>query len=209
MNKITLFVLLNLLISGCSTPEKKVKIPYYNTADFTTIWNADSVTHHIADFSFQNQAGQKVSLNTIKGKIHVANFFFTICPSLCPRLMDGMQKVAQAYAQDSSVRIMSYSVMPNRDSVAVLARYAKAKNINLPQWHLLTGDKKQIYDLARKSYFADENLGVAKDENNFLHTENFILVDSQNRIRGIYNGTLSTDIENLIADIRVLKEEEN
>jgi protein SCO1/2 len=74
MNKITLVVLINLLISGCSTPEKKVKIPYYNTADFTTIWNADSVTHHIADFSFQNQAGQKVSLNTIKGKIHVANF---------------------------------------------------------------------------------------------------------------------------------------
>jgi protein SCO1/2 len=167
MNKITLVVLINVLIASCSTSEKKTKIPYYNTADFTTIWNVLTVSHIILQILVSRIKQVKSDAQYGKRQNPCCQFFFTICPSLCPRLMDGMQKVAQAYAKDSSVRIMSYSVMPNRDSVAVLARYAKAKNINLPQWHLLTGDKKQIYDLARKSYFADENLAYQKTKTIF------------------------------------------
>ena len=196
-----------LVCWSCKSP-KQEQLPFYNTPDFTAVWHAEEVSHKLAPFQFQNQDNKSINEKDLLGKIHVANFFFTICPSLCPRLMESMQKVSQTFPNDSSVWIMSYSVMPNRDSVSVLKNYAITHKINTPKWNLLTGDKKAIYQLARKSYFADENLGVQKQENDFLHTENFILVDKQLRIRGIYNGTIPLDIEHLIEDIKVLKGEE-
>lgn len=198
---------IGLVCWNCKSP-KQEQLPFYNTPDFTAVWHAEEVSHKLAPFQFQNQDNKSIDEKDLLGKIHVANFFFTICPSLCPRLMESMQKVSQAFPSDSIVWIMSYSVMPNRDSVSVLKNYAITHKINTPKWNLLTGDKKAIYQLARKSYFADENLGVQRKENDFLHTENFILVDKQLRIRGIYNGTIPLDIEHLIEDIKVLKAEE-
>jgi protein SCO1/2 len=187
-------------------------LPYYHTPDFTPLWTSDKskldTLHTLAPFSFTDQKGVQVTADQLRGKIHVANFFFTFCPGLCPRLTQNMKEVQTAFKNDAAVKLMSYSVMPERDSVAVLRRYADEHHIPDKQWHLLTGEKKAIYETARRSYFADENLGVQKGENDFLHTENFILVDKHLRIRGIYNGTLPLEIKQLIEDIKTLKQEQ-
>lgn len=207
-----LVVLLGLL--SCAQQKAAPTLPYYNTPDFTphfitTATNVtDSITHRIADFSFVNQHGQLVTQAQVKGKLHVANFFFTSCGSICPAMMRNMQLVRKAFANDSNVVILSYSVAPWIDSVAKLNQYAQTAGFEAPYWHLLTGSKAAIYTLARQSYFAEEDLGFSKDSTDFLHTEHFILVDKQQRIRGIYNGTLQLEAEQLIKDIEALKNDE-
>jgi protein SCO1 len=208
-------IVLTLQLSACTKKQAssviQEGIPYFHTPDFTPIWLFDKAQldtlHIITDFKFKNQNGETISSETFKGKVHVANFFFTICPSLCPKIMGNMKIIQDSLQHDKNFLIASYSVMPDRDSVAMLRKYATENQIIDNKWHLLTGDKKQIYELARKSYFADENLGVQKGENDFLHTENFILVDKNLHIRGIYNGTLQLEIEQLIKDIRELEKE--
>jgi protein SCO1 len=213
MKNIIIFAISFLLFS-CH--QKKVKneqkgLPYYHTSDFTPIWLSDKsqldTLHRLSDFEFFNQNNQKITQENFKGKIHVMNCFFTICPSLCPKIMGNMKVVQDSLKNDKNVLIASYSVMPDRDSVSVLRSYASENQIIDNKWHLLTGNKKQIYEIARKSYFADENIGVQKGENDFLHTENFILIDKNLHIRGIYNGTLPLEIEQLIKDIRELEKE--
>jgi protein SCO1 len=187
------------------------ELPYYHTADFTPQWLSEKLQldtlHTLSNFEFTNQNNQKISQDSLKGKVHVACFFFTICLSLCPKIMGNMKVVQDSLKYDKNFLIASYSVMPERDSVATLRRYATDNQIIDDKWHLMTGDKEQIYELARKSYFADENLGVQKGVNDFLHTENFILVDKNLHIRGIYNGTLQLEIEQLIKDVRELEKE--
>lgn len=199
---------------GCTSKTEKATVPslpYYHTADFTPYWFSSSegldTLHHLQTFRFRNQNNKWISSDTLRGKIHVANFFFTSCPSLCPRLTQSMKEVQQAFRNDANVTLMSFSVLPEHDSVQVLRAYATQYQVSDAQWNLLTGDRKSIYETARKSYFADENLGVQKGENDFLHTENFILVDKNLRIRGIYNGTLPLEIKQLIEDIKVLEAE--
>jgi len=200
-----------LLIVGCNPKSKS--LPYYNTADFTPLFispdeSVDSkITHHISSFEFFNQEGEKVSEQTLEGKIHVADFFFTSCGSICPVMTNNMTKINEAFPGDSSIVLLSFSVTPWIDNVATLKKYATDHHITNPNWHLLTGNKSAIYELARKSYFAEEQIGFSKDSTEFLHTEHFILVDKQKRLRGIYNGTLALEIQQLIADIRLLKEE--
>ena len=207
-----MIIVLNLwiLIISCSRKQEK-GLPYYNKADFTPQWIDDKsqldTLHTLAKFNFTNQNNQKITQENLRGKIHVANFFFTICPSLCPKIMGNMKIIQDSLKNDTNFMIASFSVMPERDSISVLRKYATENQLIDNKWHLLTGDKKQIYQVARKSYFADENLGVQKGVNDFLHTENFILVDKNLHIRGIYNGTLSLEIEQLIKDIRVLEKE--
>jgi protein SCO1 len=209
MKNITILIFSFFIIS-CSENQEK-SLPFYHTADFTPEWIADKsqldTLHTLANFEFTNQNNQKVTQETFKRKIHVMNCFFTICPSLCPKIMGNMKVVQDFFQHDKNVIIASYSVTPERDSVSVLRKYATKNQIIDNKWHLLTGDKKQIYQLARKSYFADENLGVQKGVNDFLHTENFILVDKNLHIRGIYNGTLQLEIEQLIKDILELEKE--
>jgi protein SCO1 len=210
MKKIIILILSILLVS-CSEKNDQKGLPYYHTADFTPIWLSDKsqldTLHRLSDFEFINQNNQKITQETFRGKIHVMNCFFTICPSLCPKIMGNMKVVQDSLRNDKNVLIASYSVTPDRDSVSVLRRYATENQTIDNKWHLLTGNKKQIYEIARKSYFADENIGVQKGENDFLHTENFILVDKNLHIRGIYNGTLPLEIEQLIKDIRELEKE--
>jgi protein SCO1 len=194
-----------------SKNNKTQPLPYFHTPDFTPIWTTDKsqidTLHTLSNFEFRNQNNEKIRSETFRGKIHIANFFFTVCPSLCPRLMTQMQDVQTAFKDNKNVLIASYSVTPQIDSVATLKKYANVHGIIDGKWHLLTGNKKAIYETARKGYFADENLGTQKGENDFLHTENFILIDKNLHIRGIYNGTLQLEIQQLIEDIKVLEKE--
>ena len=188
-------------------------VPYYNTPDFTPIWlttPADvekRITHRIADFSFRDQTDAVVTQQTVSNKVYVANFFFTACPSICPKMTNLLKAVQDTFRNEPKVQLLSFSVTPWLDSVPQLRRYAKSKGINSTKWHLLTGNRSRIYDLARKSYFAEEAIGFTKDSTEFLHTEHLILVDQTRRIRGIYNGTLPLDIDKLIADIQTLLKE--
>lgn len=194
---------------SCS-PEQ---LPYYNTPDFTPVFienpkNAtDSISHQIADFAFTDQDGQTISEKDIEGKVHVANFIFTSCGSICPIMTQNLKKAGARYENDSNVVFLSFSVTPWMDSVPQLKAYQQNNDITNPNWHFLTGSKEKIYHLARTSYFAEEDLGFTKDSTEFLHTEHVLLVDKTKRIRGIYNGTLKLDIDQLMADIETLSKE--
>ena len=185
-------------------------MPYYNTPDFTPFWPASAdeanqkITHHVADFSFCDQTGAVVTQQTVAGKIQVANFFFTACPSVCPKMTNLLRAVQDTFRHEPRLVLLSFSVTPWLDSVPRLRHYAEAKGIRSSQWHLLTGNRNQLYILARRSYFAEEAIGFTRDSTEFLHTEHVILTDPTRRIRGIYNGTQPQEIDQLIADIRVL-----
>ncbi len=211
--QIVLLACASLLVTACINEKENEQLPYYNTADFTPIF-ADQTgnkqfgnAHQIADFTFKNQYGTVITEKSIEGKIHVADFFFTSCGSICPKLTANMSKISEAFKADNQVVLLSYTVTPWIDSVKVLEAYAKRNKITNPNWHLLTGSKAAIYTLARNSYFAEEELGFTKDSTNFLHTEHFLLIDGKKRIRGIYNGTLELEAAQLIKDINLLKEE--
>ncbi|MBD2702496.1 SCO family protein [Spirosoma sp. BT702] len=188
-------------------------VPYYNTPDFTPIWVnnsgdvAQKITHYVADFSFRDQTNNVVTQKTVTNKVHVANFFFTSCPSICPKMTNLLKTVQDTFKHEPNVVLLSYSVTPWLDSVTRLRRYADTKGVMDNKWHLLTGERGKIYDLARRSYFAEEAIGFTKDSTEFLHTEHLILVDQNRRIRGVYNGTISLDIDKLITDISILLKE--
>ena len=154
-----------------------------------------------------NQDGEKVTEQTFLNSIYVTDFFFTTCPGICPKMAQNMALVAEAFKDDASVKILSHSVTPSIDSVSILKAYAHDRSINSKQWHLVTGDKKEIYDLGRYAYFVEEDLGREKSEDDFLHTENFVLIDKNRHIRGIYNGLNKSSVNQLIADIKTLQKE--
>lgn len=212
--KINLVLLLAVAVLSCLQNKQVKPLPYYNTPDFTPQFIADKkkaskiITHTIADFNFTNQEGDIVSDKNIEGKIHVANFIFTRCGSICPVLTRHMKQVDSAFKDNPEVQLLSFSVTPWMDSVPALKKYASANKINAANWQLLTGSKADIYKLARQSYFAEEDAGFTKDSTEFLHTEHILLADKTKRIRGIYNGTLKLEILQLIADIKELLEEE-
>lgn len=160
--------------------------------------------HAIADFSLINQNGKTVSQDDYKNKIYVADFFFTTCQTICPIMTDHMYEIQKGIINDDEVMLLSHSVTPKIDSVEQLKRYAKKKGVNDTKWNLVTGDKKQIYELARKSYLAVKTDGNG-DEYDMIHTENFMLIDKKRQIRGFYDGTNPDDIQNLLEDIKVLK----
>ena len=213
-----LFLFVILLTSCKSSAEKKVStsasyeinLPYFKDPDFTPIWIDDSDValrefHTIANFEFQNQHGNWISQNDVNDKIYIANFFFTSCTTVCPKMSKNLLGVQNVFLNDNRVKILSFSVMPWIDTVERLGSYAAANNIDSTIWHLLTGDKNEIYKLARESYFADEGFGKSvSDINDFIHTENFILIDQKKRIRAIYNGTLALETKRLIEDIKSL-----
>ena len=161
--------------------------------------------HRIADFSLTNQFGEQVTLRNWENKIVVADFFFTHCPVICPKMTKSLKRVQQTYSKEDGLSFNSFSVDPQRDSVGQLQRYAKQMAIH-GNWNLLTGDKKIIYSLARKSFLltATEGDGGAED---FIHSELQVLIDRQKRIRGYYNGTVPDQVDRLVNDIaRLLAE---
>lgn len=160
--------------------------------------------HKIADFSLINQNGETVTQDDYKDKIYVADFFFTTCQTICPIMTKNMHEVQKAFITDDEVKMLSHTVTPEIDTVAQLKRYAKEKGVNASKWNLVTGDKKQIYELARKSYLAVKDVGDGGPFD-MIHTENFMLIDKERQIRGYYDGTDPKEIERLIDDIKTLK----
>ena len=202
---------LMVLLTQCNN-ESKETLPFYNTADFTAEWIDERdpryhEIHRIDTFSMIDQSGKVFTSDSLKGKIYVANFFFTLCPSICPKMTNELSVLQSTFLSDPHVELISFSVMPWADSVSVLKEYASRNKINIDKWHLLTGNDIKIKWLGRKSYFAEKSLSEKKGIDDFLHTENAVLVDKQSRIRGVYNATQKEDITRLIADIRILESE--
>ncbi|RRQ50804.1 SCO family protein [Maribacter algicola] len=158
--------------------------------------------HTIADFALVNQNGDTITQEDYKDKIYIADFFFTTCPTICPIMTKNMASIQDKIGDD--VLLLSHSVTPQIDSVAQLKKYAIEKGVDDSKWNLVTGDKKQIYELARKSYLAVKTDGDGGPYD-MIHTENFILVDKKKRIRGFYDGTNEEDVQKLLDDLQVLK----
>ncbi|WP_196895639.1 SCO family protein [Aureivirga marina] len=197
------------LIFWMMIPEKK--LPVYNPVDVNPTLVDESLhhvrrNHKISDFQLINQNGETITQKDYDGKIYVADFFFTRCQTICPIMTTHMAEVQEAFKNDNDIMFLSHSVTPIMDSVPVLKEYAKKKGVIDGKWNITTGDKKHIYELARKSYFAvlEEGDGGEQD---FIHTENFVLVDKKKQIRNYYDGTNAEDIQRLIEDIKILKKE--
>ena len=159
--------------------------------------------HKISDFNLVNQNGEKITQEFYQDRIYIADFFFTTCQDICPVMTKNMYDLQQKLKDDLEILLLSHTVMPEVDSIQQLKKYALENNIDDNKWNLVTGDKKQIYDLARKSYLAVEDSEFG--EFDMIHTENFMLIDRQRQIRGFYDGTNKKEIERLIRDIKILK----
>ena len=205
------FILIVFIWIGACTSKKEtveIDLPFYNEETFTAEWIDEDdpryeVIHTISDFEFVNQDGRVITNKTFDGKVYVANFFFTLCPTVCPKMEANLSLIQDEFQGNDQVKILSHTVMPWADSVARLKEYAFQNEINSDQWYLVTGKQEEIYKMGRLDYFADEGFGKGvTDLDDFLHTENIVLVDQERRIRGIYNGTLKLEMRRMIADIK-------
>lgn len=209
---LVLFVVSAIIISIIYSILKPTPVlPYYQPSMVNTTLVDTAVQHirkyhKIADFNLPNQNGRIITQKDYEGKIYIADFFFTTCQSICPIMTGHMKQIQDKLQNDTIVKLLSHSVTPNRDSVSVLKAYAKAKGVNDVKWNLVTGDKKQIYELARKSYLVAKSQGDGGPYD-MIHTENFVLVDTKKQIRGFYDGTLPDEIDRLLNDIAILKKE--
>jgi protein SCO1 len=189
--------------------DKKLKV--YSPADVNPSLVHESIKHitkdhKIADFKLTNQNGETITQKNYTNKIYIADFFFTRCTNICIAMAYNMSELQEFYKKDDDIMFLSHSVTPIIDSVSVLKEYANNKGVIDGKWNVTTGDKKHIYDLARKSYMAVIEEGDG-GEDDFIHTEQFILIDKERRIRGFYDGTEKEDMEKLKKDITILKEE--
>ncbi|MBS1764170.1 MAG: SCO family protein [Bacteroidetes bacterium] len=198
---IILFLLaLSFLWTSCNDGPLRT-LPIYGPTNEET-----KASHHVSPFSLIDQNGDTITNHTFDGKIYVADFFFTTCRSICPVMSTQMERVAAKYANNPNVLIISHSVNPEYDTPAVLKEYANMHHAVSGKWFFVTGDKKQIYDLARTSYLSIASKGDGGPDD-FIHTQNFALVDKEKRLRGYYDGTDSTDVSRLLTDIDLLLQE--
>ncbi|MET3028818.1 SCO family protein [Flavobacterium sp. UW10123] len=194
-----------------SALKPKKTLPIYNPADVNpelvdSTVQYKSKYHTIADFSFINQNGDTITQKNYEGKIYVADFFFTTCGSICPKMSTNLVDVQKAVLNNPKVMLLSHTVFPEVDSVSVLKAYAIKYGVVDSKWNLVTGDKKEIYKMARKSYLAVK-MGRPDQLYDMVHTENFVLVDQKRRVRGFYDGTNKEDIKRLLEDIEFLSQE--
>ncbi|OBX24242.1 MULTISPECIES: SCO family protein [Bizionia] len=216
IRKFSGLVLIAIFILSCEqkkeTTSRVSTLPFYSEASFTPHWlasDSDELVsfHKVPSFSLTNQNGETITDKTFANKIYVTDFFFTSCPGICPKMTANMAVLQEAFKEDSEILLLSHSVTPETDSVPVLKTYAQEKGVDDNKWHLVTGPRSEIYSLGRNTYFVEEDLGEIKTDDDFLHTENFVLVDKNSHIRGIYNGLNKTSVNQLIADIKTLKSE--
>ena len=210
---ITGLIFLVAVVVGYNLLLPKERLPVYNPTDVNPRLVDYSVQHikkdhRIADFLLINQNGDTITNETYQDKIYIADFFFTRCATICPIMTNNMVELQKKYKEDPEVLFLSHSVTPVIDSTSVLKQYAIDRGVLDEKWNLTTGNKKHIYELARKSYFAvlDEGDGGEQD---FIHTEQFVLVDTKRQIRGFYDGTDKNEIERISKDIEILKKEKN
>lgn len=215
MNRFILVLIIPYLFFSCtdSTQEKNevAKLPFFDEATFTPHWWSNNEVpddfHQIPKFSLTDQEGEIISEQDLDGKITIVDFFFTTCPGICSDITNNMGIVQEKFIDNDNVIILSHSVTPEQDNIDVLAGYAESRNVNSKRWHLLTGERSMIYDLGRHQYFVEEDLGLEKDDDEFIHTENFVMLDRNRRIRGIYNGLSKTSIKRMIRDMNILLNE--
>lgn len=189
----------------------KTELPVYNPVDVNPLLVDDAVKHiardhTIANFSLTNQNGETVTQENFNNAIYIADFFFTRCQTICPIMAINMADLQEYFKNDPEIKFLSHSVTPEMDSVSVLKAYALKNGAINGKWEITTGNKKHIYELARKSYFAVLDEGDGGDQD-FIHTEQFILVDKKRQIRGFYDGTDKNEINRIIKDIEILKKE--
>lgn len=190
----------------------KPKLPIYNPSELDRRLVAEDLrgigrNHKVLPFGLLNQEGDSITDADTEGKIYVADFFFTVCPDICKDMAVQKRRLQEILKNEAEFMILSHSVTPEMDSVPVIKAYADLHGAIPGKWHILTGDKPQIYNLARRSYFAIFDEGGNGDEADFIHTENFVLVDKQKRIRGFYDGTSAEDVDRLVEDYYILKAE--
>lgn len=190
-----------LVVLGC---QQEKKLPFLGPKEIGK--QGDTLYHKIPDFKFLNQDSLWISEKNMAGKIYVADFFFTTCPTICPKMKTQLLRIYDKFAEDDRVRILSHTIDPEYDGVRVLKEYAKKLNITSPRWNLLTGKKSDIYRLGEKSYMvtAQED---ANEVGGFVHSGAFILVDQNRHVRGIYDGTKEEDVNHLIEDMTLLLKE--
>ena len=200
---IPIILFCNATISIISCDNSSRKLPIMGERDFV---NGDSVYHTIPDFSFTNQDNQTITNKIYEGKIYVADFFFTTCPTICPVMKKQMLRVYEKYKENPKVGILSHTIDPRHDSVKVLKEYASQLGISGKMWNFVTGEKAKIYEIGEKSYYvtAGEDSTAA---GGIIHSGAFILVDTKRRVRGIYDGTKETDVTKLMKDMEVLLNE--
>ena len=196
------FVLLSCVESS------NIDLPIIGPSDFKDELVDNKVnkeqSHFVSDFELINQNGDTITNKDYEDKIYVVDFFFTRCGSICPIMTNNMKKIQDKFLENDNLMLLSISVTPNIDNVATLKKYAKSKGVINSKWNIATGNKKHIYELARKSYFAVLKKGDGGLQD-FIHTPNFILIDKKKQIRGIYDGTDDTEIKRVIKDIKTLQ----
>ena len=217
LKKYRLFIATMFLISAAAVimfynvlkPQEKLPIYQPNMVKFQLV---DSTIQHIkrfhkiSSFELVNQNNQTVTNEFYDGKIYIADFFFTTCPGICPIMKDNMIDLQDEFLDDDQVYLLSHTVTPEIDSVSVLKDYSIEKGVLDYKWNMVTGDKKQIYELARKSYLVAEDIETSSDYD-MIHTENFVLIDPERRIRGFYDGTDKESMKQLVKDVYILKQE--
>ncbi len=196
-----------MVIISCQSTDRQ--LPIYNPANVNPKLVDKSIqgvnkNHTVANFTLINQNGDTITQEDYKDKIYVTDFFFTRCTTICPIMTDNVVKLQDEFINDDDIKFLSISVTPDIDSIPVIREYATNKGVIDSKWNVTTGNKKHIYELARKSYFAvvDQGDGGLQD---FIHTTHFVLVDKQKQIRGIYDGIDDIEIQRLIDDIKILK----
>lgn len=202
------FGLILVALSSCQEKEQRLPIEGPREALASVSGAADTVYHSIPDFAFVNQDSSVVTQDTFNNGIYVADFFFTTCPSICPIMKSQMLRVYEKYKGNDQVKILSHSIDPKHDTVAVLKDYAERLGVSGNQWHFVTGDKEEIFDLAQNSYM----VSVLTDEEapgGVVHSGAFLLIDSKGRIRGHYDGTVAEEVDKLMSDMDILLREEN
>lgn len=196
------------LIGACKEVKSNFELPILGrnkiiSREVNGILTKDTIPHRIADFSFINQDGAKVTNSTFKNKIYVADFFFINCPSICPEMSKQMYRIYEKFLQNDNVSLLSHTIDPKYDTVAALAKYARLLGVNSKKWQFVTGDKEQIYDIGETSYMV-----VASEDKDapggFIHSGAFLLIDKERQVRGVYDGTVDSQVDLLIKDINKL-----
>jgi protein SCO1/2 len=205
-----IIVVIGITITYYMIDKPKV-LKVYNPVDLNPALVDESVRnvdkfHRVGSFNLTDQDGNEVTENNFKGKIYITDFFFVTCPTICPKMTKQMDRVYHEFEDNNDISFLSHTVMPEADSVPVLKEYADEIGVSSKKWKFVTGDRKQIYSLARKTYFAAITEGDGGPDD-FVHTENFVLVDKDKKLRGFYDGTSKKDVDRLITDIYALLEE--
>jgi len=203
------FILIGIMLVSCSQNESRLPIlgrKEIKSVTFDGKIKADTIYHTIRDFSFTDQDGVTISQDTFKDKIYVADFFFTTCPTICPIMKRQMLRVYEKYKDNPEVLILSHTIDPDYDSVAVLHEFADRLGVSSKTWHFVTGNKDSIYDIGQNSYMVTAREDP-DEPGGYLHSGAFLLIDKDRRVRGIYDGTLEEKVDLLMKDIdKLLKE---